>query len=80
MNLNKIRVCFVYLSSYNYLTWQKKNTSSLVVGKRDVHISWGLNPSAVAPCSVDVQYTEEVSPRLLIQPKLLPCTFLGQVC
>ncbi len=31
--------------------------------------------SAVAPCSVGVQYTGEVSPRLLLQPKLLPCTF-----
>ncbi len=32
-------------------------------------------PSAVAPCSVGVQYAGEVSPRLLIQPKLYPCTF-----
>ncbi len=34
-----------------------------------------FHPSAVAPCSVGVQYAGEVSPRLLIQPKLLPCTF-----
>ncbi len=27
-----------------------------------------FHPSAVAPCSVDVQYTGEVSPRLLLQP------------
>ncbi len=30
--------------------------------------------SFIAPCSVFVQYAGEVSPRLLIQPKPLPCT------
>ncbi len=34
-----------------------------------------FRPSTVAPCSVGVQYAGEVSPRLLIQPKLFPCTF-----
>ncbi len=34
-----------------------------------------FRPSAVAPCSVGVQYAGEVSSRLLIQPKLLACTF-----
>ncbi len=34
-----------------------------------------FRPSAVAPCSVGVQYAGDVSPRLLIQHKLLPCTF-----
>ncbi len=38
----------------------------------------GRQPAAsaqVAPCSVGVQYAEEVSPLLLIQPKLFPCSF-----
>ncbi len=34
-----------------------------------------FRPSAVAPCNMGVQYAGEVSPRLLIQPELFPCTF-----
>ncbi len=39
-----------------------------------------FHPSAVAPCSVGVQYAGEVSPRLLIQPFNLPLLFFSVKC
>ncbi len=51
------------------------DTQSAVVGNPWLASRMRLfHPSVVAPCSVGVQYAGEVSPGLLIQPKLLPCT------
>ncbi len=57
----------LYMKDINYTI--STNVSSEVGNLQLFH------RSAVAPCSVGVQYRGEVFPRLLIQPKLFPCTF-----